>query len=98
MADMKSDNVVGNSPGGMEMEASSQGEKANNNIVETLLRLLPMALCLSALLLMFKNSQSNDFGSVSYSDLAAFRFLPLSSSLIHFNYCKLLFFVRFGYI
>lgn len=77
MADMKSNNVVENSPGGMGMgmEASSQGEKGNTNIVETLLRVLPMALCLSALLLMLKNSQSNDFGSISYSNLAAFRSL-----------------------
>ncbi|KAL1820828.1 hypothetical protein ACET3Z_015697 [Daucus carota] len=76
MADIKSSNIVANSPGVMGMQASRQDEeRKNNNIVETLLRLLPMALCLSALVLMLKNSQSNDFGSVSYSDLAAFRYL-----------------------
>ncbi|KAF1001753.1 CASP-like protein 2A1 [Apium graveolens] len=75
MAEVKRNSFVENSPGGMEMEASSQGEKGNKNIVETLLRLLPMALCLSALLLMLKNSQSNDFASLSYSDLPAFRYL-----------------------
>ncbi|KDP24708.1 hypothetical protein JCGZ_25699 [Jatropha curcas] len=42
---------------------------------ETILRLIPMALCLSALVLMLKDSQSNDFGSLSYSDLGAFRYL-----------------------
>ncbi|XP_050220337.1 CASP-like protein 2A1 [Mercurialis annua] len=42
---------------------------------ETILRLIPMALCVSALVLMLKNSQTNDFGSVSYSDLGAFRYL-----------------------
>lgn len=53
---------------------------------ETILRLLPMALCISALILMLRDSQTNDFGSLSYSDLTAFRFffyfppfsLPLS--------------------
>ncbi|KAF2314474.1 hypothetical protein GH714_026809 [Hevea brasiliensis] len=42
---------------------------------ETILRLVPMALCISALVLMLKNSQTNDFGSLSYSDLCAFRYL-----------------------
>ncbi|XP_021288146.1 CASP-like protein F16 [Herrania umbratica] len=42
---------------------------------ETMLRLVPMALCVAALVVMLKNSQSNEFGSVSYSDLGAFRYL-----------------------
>ncbi|KAF5480089.1 hypothetical protein F2P56_000859 [Juglans regia] len=42
---------------------------------ETLLRLVPMALCISALVLMLKDSQTNDFGSISYSDLGTFRYL-----------------------
>ncbi|XVE63232.1 hypothetical protein DITRI_Ditri07aG0003300 [Diplodiscus trichospermus] len=42
---------------------------------ETLLRLVPMALGVAALVVMLKNSQSNEFGSVSYSDLGAFRYL-----------------------
>ncbi|KAK3002625.1 hypothetical protein RJ639_020466 [Escallonia herrerae] len=42
---------------------------------ETLLRVLPMALCVVALLVMLKDSQSNDFGSLSYSSLGAFRYL-----------------------
>uniref|UniRef100_A0A2N9FRC9 CASP-like protein n=1 Tax=Fagus sylvatica TaxID=28930 RepID=A0A2N9FRC9_FAGSY len=39
---------------------------------ETLLRLVPMTLCIAALVVMVKNSQTNDFGSLSYSDLRAF--------------------------
>ncbi|XVF79349.1 hypothetical protein PTKIN_Ptkin14bG0214600 [Pterospermum kingtungense] len=52
-------------------------EKVNTGMrtAETMLRLLPMALGVAALVIMLKNSQSNDFGSVSYSDLAAFRYL-----------------------
>ena len=60
----------------MEM-ASSRGDNGDANTsmrtAETLLRLVPLALCVVALLVMLKDSQSNDFGSVSYSDLGAFR-------------------------
>ncbi|PKI47669.1 hypothetical protein CRG98_031955 [Punica granatum] len=46
-----------------------------NGGTETLLRLVPMGLCVSALVIMLKNSQSSDYGSISYSDLGAFRYL-----------------------
>jgi hypothetical protein len=42
---------------------------------ETFLRLLPIGLCVSALVLMLKNSEQNDYGSVSYTDLGAFRYI-----------------------
>lgn len=42
---------------------------------ETLLRLIPIAPCIAALVVMLHNSQTNDFGSVSYSHLGAFRFI-----------------------
>lgn len=42
---------------------------------ETMLRLLPMGLCVVALVIMLKNSQTNDYGSLSYSDLGTFRYL-----------------------
>ncbi|CAL5202775.1 unnamed protein product [Lathyrus oleraceus] len=42
---------------------------------ETFLRLLPIGLCVTALVLMLKNSEENDNGSVSYTDLGAFRYL-----------------------
>ena len=42
---------------------------------ETLLRLIPIAPCIAALVVMLHNSQTNDFGSVSYSNLGAFRFI-----------------------
>ncbi|GLT33924.1 hypothetical protein SLA2020_084770 [Shorea laevis] len=48
---------------------------ASMRTAETLLRLVPMALCVSALVVMLKNSQSNEFGSLSYSDLGAFRYI-----------------------
>ncbi|KAK6929791.1 Casparian strip membrane protein domain [Dillenia turbinata] len=51
------------------------GKMSSMRNAETLFRLLPVALSLASLVIMFKNSQSNDFGSLSYSDLGAFRYL-----------------------
>ncbi|KAK4420458.1 CASP-like protein 2A1 [Sesamum alatum] len=48
---------------------------------ETLLRILPMALCVAALVIMLKDSQTNDYGSLSYSDLGAFRYLVHASGV-----------------
>ncbi|XP_022142751.1 CASP-like protein 2A1 [Momordica charantia] len=42
---------------------------------DTFLRLVPMGLCVAALIVMLKNSQTDDYGSVAYSDLGAFKFL-----------------------
>ncbi|XP_002532825.2 CASP-like protein 2A1 [Ricinus communis] len=50
-------------------------ESGSMRTAETVLRLVPMAFCISALVLMLKNSQTNDFGTLSYSDLGAFRYL-----------------------
>ncbi|KAJ1379283.1 Casparian strip membrane protein [Sesbania bispinosa] len=64
----------------MSMEPATDGEgfEGNTNTLrtaETFLRLVPIGLCVSALVLMLKNSQQNDYGSVAYSDLGAFRYL-----------------------
>ncbi|KAL0554225.1 hypothetical protein IC582_008142 [Cucumis melo] len=42
---------------------------------DTLLRLVPMGLCIAALIVMLRNSDANDYGSIAYSDLSAFKFL-----------------------
>lgn len=42
---------------------------------DTLLRLVPMGLCVAALIVMLKNSQIDDYGSVAYSDLGAFKYV-----------------------
>ncbi|XP_041002493.1 CASP-like protein 2A1 [Juglans microcarpa x Juglans regia] len=60
------------------MGPRDEEDGSNSNAMrtaETLLRLVPMALCISALVLMLKDSQTNDFGSISYSDLGTFRYL-----------------------
>lgn len=43
-------------------------------IVETFLRLFTIGLCVTALVIMLKNSEENEYGSVAYSDLGAFRY------------------------
>uniref|UniRef100_A0A6N2MPQ6 CASP-like protein n=1 Tax=Salix viminalis TaxID=40686 RepID=A0A6N2MPQ6_SALVM len=67
----------GRSPMAMMGSGGDENEdvKTTMRTAETLLRLVPMALCVSALVVMLKNSQTNDFGSLSYSDLGAFRYL-----------------------
>ncbi|GAA0175685.1 dehydrogenase [Lithospermum erythrorhizon] len=65
----------GRSPMGIENSEDDEFGSTSMRTVETLLRLLPMSLCIAALIVMIKNSQTNDFGSLSYSDLGAFRYL-----------------------
>ncbi|KAJ8621209.1 hypothetical protein MRB53_029738 [Persea americana] len=57
---------------------------SNNNIMraaEIILRLVPMGLCLAALLIMIKNAESNDYGSVSYDDLGGFKYLVYANGI-----------------
>jgi hypothetical protein len=67
MADLGEKPLPGNDDGGEEGNTTMR-------TAETLLRLLPTALCVVALVIMLKNSQSSDFGSLTYSDLGAFRY------------------------
>ncbi|GAA0163542.1 dehydrogenase [Lithospermum erythrorhizon] len=64
----------GRSPMEIDIEEDAFGSTSVRTI-ETLLRLLPMSICIAALIVMIKNSQTNDYGSLSYSDLGAFRYL-----------------------
>ncbi|XP_078165646.1 CASP-like protein 2A1 [Carex rostrata] len=49
--------------------------------IETLLRVTPMGLCTAALVVMLKNSQTNDYGDLSYSDLGAFKYLVYANAI-----------------
>jgi len=51
-------------------------------VVETLLRLFPIVLSVTALIIMLKNSEENEHGSVSYTDLSAFRYLSFNSRIL----------------
>ncbi|XP_020595116.1 CASP-like protein 2A1, partial [Phalaenopsis equestris] len=67
------------------LPASKQAEEAPDSAArrnasagrtaETLLRVAPMGFCLAALFLTVKNSEDNDFGSISYSNLGSFKYL-----------------------
>lgn len=66
------------SPMQVMMETASgeelEGNASTLRTAETFLRLVPIGLCVSALVLMLKNSQENEYGSVAYTDLGAFRY------------------------
>ncbi|KAF8110499.1 hypothetical protein N665_0083s0061 [Sinapis alba] len=49
--------------------------------VETVLRVASMALSIASLVIMIKNSVSNDFGSLSYSNLGAFKYLVTANGV-----------------
>ncbi|XP_062152942.1 CASP-like protein 2A1 [Alnus glutinosa] len=60
---------------GQRAHEDDDGTASGMRTAETMLRLVPMALCVAALVVMLKNSQTSDYGSLSYSDLGAFRYL-----------------------
>ncbi|KAG6385394.1 hypothetical protein SASPL_154229 [Salvia splendens] len=61
--------------------AEDDGGSPTMRTAETLLRVLPMALCLAALVIMLKDTQTNEYGTLSYSDLGAFRYLVHASGV-----------------
>ena len=74
----KGNNIIVGHQSPMERGMGSPQDDDNGSpgmrTAETLLRLLPVTLSVVALVVMLKDSQANDdFGSVSYSDLGAFR-------------------------
>ncbi|XP_004243226.1 CASP-like protein 2A1 [Solanum lycopersicum] len=70
-----STNMAGSSPL-QKRELEDDNESSSSmRTAETMLRLLPMGLCVVALVIMLKNQQTNDYGSITYSDLGTFRYL-----------------------
>ncbi|KAJ4893606.1 CASP-like protein 2A2 [Raphanus sativus] len=57
------------------MDKTDQNVNRTERTVETVLRVASMALSIASLVIMIKNSISNDFGSLSYSTLGAFKYL-----------------------
>ncbi|CAN6885962.1 hypothetical protein Bca4012_070817 [Brassica carinata] len=57
--------------------ATEKWEEVSTGIrtAETMLRVAPVGLCVAALVIMLKDSQTNEYGEVSYSNLTAFRYL-----------------------
>lgn len=80
--------------GNSVVDEEFEGKEASLlRIVETFLRLFPICLCVTALIIMLKNSEENEYGSVAYSDLGAFRYqLNLPNFVRSFNHVFSFFF------
>ncbi|KAF3449201.1 hypothetical protein FNV43_RR09929 [Rhamnella rubrinervis] len=64
------------------MPGEDDGNPTNTmRTAETLLRLLPIAPCVAALVVMLHDSQTTDFGSISYSHLGSFRYLVHANAI-----------------
>lgn len=80
--------VIGMGPRDEDGSSSSSSSSSSFRTAETLLRLLPIGPCVAALVVMLHDSQTNDFGSLSYSHIGAFRFVIISSrSPFHHKGC-----------
>ncbi|XP_073014029.1 CASP-like protein 2A1 [Typha latifolia] len=66
---------------GSSEEVEVAGISSGMRTLETLLRVVPMGLCLAALVVTLKNSQNNDYGSVSYSNIGAFKYLAYANGV-----------------
>lgn len=64
-----------------EMEGSGNGPAGERRYFETLLRLLPVGLCISALVVMLKTKQSDQYIQLEYNDIGAFRFLAYANGI-----------------
>ncbi|XP_077235721.1 CASP-like protein 2A1 [Tasmannia lanceolata] len=65
----------------MEKKEKTSSLMCSMYAAETLLRFLPIALCIAALALMIKNVEDNDFGSVSYNNLGGFKYLLYANGI-----------------
>ncbi|GJN27938.1 hypothetical protein PR202_gb16006 [Eleusine coracana subsp. coracana] len=61
--------------------AAGDSAAARVRPVETLLRAAPLGLCVAAMAIMLRDKQSNDFGTVAYSDLGGFKYLVIANGL-----------------
>lgn len=75
------------SHGGSGGGATEKWEETSPGIrtAETMLRLAPVGLCVAALVVMLKDSETNEFGSISYSNLTAFRYVSSPYTYINFS-------------
>lgn len=64
-----------------EMEGSGNGPAIQIRHFETLLRLIPVGLCISALVVMLKTEQSDQYIKLDYSDFDAFRCLAYANGI-----------------
>ncbi|KAJ0507888.1 putative casparian strip membrane protein [Helianthus annuus] len=78
MAEKNSNLATGTTGPSQEEDGNSGGIRT----VEMLLRLFPVGLCVAALVVMIKDSETNDYGSLSYSNFTGFRFLVHANGVL----------------
>jgi hypothetical protein len=75
--------VVGGLGGAGAADAAPAVEAAAARVrpVETLLRAAPLGLCVAAMTVMLRDQQSNEYGTVAYSDLGGFKYLVYANGI-----------------
>jgi hypothetical protein len=61
--------------------AAGEAAAARVRPMETLLRAAPLGLCVAAMAIMLKDQQTNEYGTVAYSDLGGFKYLVYANGL-----------------
>eukprot|EP01018_Ginkgo_biloba_P026933 Gb_02196 [translate_table: standard] len=64
-----------------EKKESGTAPEVQRRPFETLLRIVPIGLCIAALVLMLQSKQSNDNGPLEYSHVGAFKYLAYTNGL-----------------
>jgi hypothetical protein len=80
MSKMADEKVMGPpaSGGGAEdgmLAGELSSAEARVRPLETLLRAAPLGLCVAAMAVMLRDTQTNEYGTVSYSDLGGFKYV-----------------------
>ncbi|KAF0892607.1 hypothetical protein E2562_017326 [Oryza meyeriana var. granulata] len=92
MSKMAEEKVMAAAPanGGVDGALQQAGDQsaaaARVRPVETLLRAAPLGLCVAAMAVMLRNSQTNEYGAVSYSDLGGFKYAVSAASTSYLNF------------
>lgn len=61
--------------------AAGEDAAARVRPVETFLRAAPLGLCVAAMTVMLRDQQSNEYGTIAYSDLGGFKYLVYANGL-----------------
>lgn len=76
--------AVGGGAAEQQLAADEAAAAARSRPMETLLRAAPLGLCVAAMAIMLRDKQSNDYGTVAYSDLGGFKYLVAANGLCAF--------------
>ncbi|GLJ14316.1 hypothetical protein SUGI_0230600 [Cryptomeria japonica] len=62
-------------------DENTHGETVQATTFHLLFRALPLPLCIAAMVIMLHNSQTNDYGALHYSNVAAFKYLIYTNGI-----------------